>query len=158
VSIEATRVVDSVGLDHTPSKDDDGSHDDEPGQEGRDDHADSRSTDRGSVLSSSIVNQVDKDEPRDPGNDHEDQDGGVDPLKGRVVLVDGVARDARSVDETVGSVKETSVSSDGRIVVVEGIVVTVDGVVLGVPPGSDHGADQEDGGNVSQDQSGKSEE
>jgi len=94
VSVESAGSVDSVGVDHADGKDDDGSQDEKHGQESRDDHHGSSTLHGSSVLVASEVDEVDKVQPWDPCHDHENQGGSVDPLEGRVVLVDGVSSDA----------------------------------------------------------------
>jgi len=109
LSIETSSIVDSVGLVHANSKDKDGSKDQKPCEESRDDHEGSVSSRLSSVLVGSEMDQVDKEQPGQPGNDHQDEDRGVNPLKRRVVLVDLSSSDARAVNEAVGSMEETSV-------------------------------------------------
>jgi len=94
VSIETAGSVDSVGVNHADGKDDDGSQDEKHGQESRDNHHGSSTLHGSSVLVASEVDEVDKVQPGDPCDDHENQGSSVDPLEGRVVLVDGVSSDA----------------------------------------------------------------
>jgi len=115
VSVETSRVVNSVSLVHANSKDKNGSEDQKPGDESRDDHEGSVSSRLSSVLVGSEVNQMDKEQPRQPGDDHQDKDRGVNPLKGRVVLVNLSSSDARSINETVGSGEDSGVGVESRI-------------------------------------------
>jgi len=105
VSIQTPSIVDTIGLVHSNSKDKNGSKDQDPSQESRNDHERSISSGLRSILVGSEVNQMDKEQPRNPGNDHQNEDGGVDPLKRGVVLVDLSSSDARAINEAVGSIK-----------------------------------------------------
>jgi len=94
MAVETSLVVDSIALGHSCRKDDDGSQDDGNGQEGSDDHQQSSALHGSSVLVDAGMEKMDKDEPRDPADDHENENGGVDPLERGIVLVDGVVSDA----------------------------------------------------------------
>jgi len=141
MSVETSSVVDSVALHHSDGKDDDGSNDQNHSEKSGDDHEESSTFHGSSVSSNARVQKMHKDEPRDPSDNHEDQNCGVNPLECGVVFVDCITSDTRSVNEAVGSIKESHLLIDGRIVVVELILryVVVCGVVLGIPPRSTHG-------------------
>jgi hypothetical protein len=138
VSIESSLVVNSVCLDHSDGEDNDRGEDDQPGQESSDDHASSSSFHGSSVLVGSEVEQVDKDQPGQPSNEHKDESCGVDPLERRVVLVDLSSSDARSINETVGSIKQSVVGEESWVRSIETILAGVEGIVASVPPRSTH--------------------
>jgi len=91
---------------------------------------------------------VHKEEPWNPSNDQQNQNCGVDPLKIRVVLIDDIPSDARSVDEAVGS-REQSSLIESRIVVGEVRVGLSNGLIFGVPPWSGHGSNVEESREIS---------
>jgi len=145
-AVEASRVVDGARLDHSRGKDDDGRDEDSHGENGGDDHQQSSALHGGSVLVGSEVEEMDKDQPGDPANDHEGQDGVIDPLRVSVVLVDDVGSRAGTIDEAVGSIEEIRVPVEPRIVVEERVLVIVrsHSVIFGIPPRSAHGGNVEE--------------
>jgi len=150
VSVKSARSVDSIGVDHADGKDDDGSQDESHGQKSRDDHHGSSTLHGSSVLVASEVDEVDEVQPGEGSSQHEDQGGSVDPLEGRVVLVDGVSSDAGSINEAVGHGEQSGVLIQTGIGVVIGVVGGIDSVVLGVPPRSAHGGNVKESGDVGQ--------
>jgi len=94
---------------------------------------------------------VDKEQPGDPSNNHQNENGCVDPLEARIVFVDGISSDARTINETVGHGKKASVLIQTGVVVVENFVGCINGEVLSIPPRSAHGSNVKEGGKISHD-------
>jgi len=81
---------------------------------------------------------MDKEQPWNPSNNHQDESCGVDPLKRRVVFVDLSSSNARSINEAVGSIEDSSILIQSGVGSKELIVVLTNWVVSGVPPRGHH--------------------